>query len=191
MKAINLLPAQLRLTRKQSFVLSGIGIACVVVVIGFYVLGVQQQTRIEEVEAEKQQMLVQQQVQQQTVAGIVARQTRLDQFQQVVRLLQKQKKDWYTIITRMIDPEVLPPRTKIFQIEFDESAGTVGMEGQVPSTGALQSYVSFIRGMKSFEEVKPGALTSCGGTDTPGETCYQFSLKLVLWSQDESGDTKE
>jgi Tfp pilus assembly protein PilN len=182
MRPINLFPRQLRLSRRQTLVISAIGFLMCTGIVFVYVyahaINIQiqnQQQALIQIDGQKK-MIEDQRVK---TSG---NKLRAEQFRAVVTALQAERKDWFALLNSILGPATLPASARLSGIAFDEEARIVTINGQVSDTSALQSYIAFLRKQDLFAEVRSGALRNSGTSTETNEPVFQFTLQLYLYA---------
>lgn len=184
MKNINLLPKRYEITFKQKRGISYIaGMAVLAIAMIFLYVYIAKneisQLQMEREDIQKQITLLQ--------SGDVedAQLVKKLQLQQVARLLQLNKIDWFSILNTLI--ESLPPETQLFQLSFDEKDGKLKMSGQVSSFERFQQYIDYLRGTKErysntkiFKNVKVTNVTTNQADNSTQRESYEFTIEITL-----------
>ncbi len=184
MKNINLLPKRYEITFKQKRGISYIaGLAVLAITMIFLYVYIAKneisQLQMEQEGIQKQITLLQ--------SGDIedAQLVKKLQLQQVARLLQLNKIDWFSILNTLI--ESLPPETQLFQLSFDEKDGKLRMSGQVSSFERFQQYIDYLRGTKQrysdtkmFKNVKVTNVTTNQADNSTQRESYEFTIEMTL-----------
>lgn len=184
MKNINLLPKRYEITSKQKRGISYIaGLAVLAIAMIFLYVYIAKneisQLQMEQEDIQKQFTLLQS-------GGVEdAQLVKKLQLQQVVRLLQLNKIDWFSVLNTLI--ESLPPETQLFQLSFDEKDGKLRMSGQVSSFERFQQYIDYLRGTKQrysdtkmFKNVKVTNVTTNQADNSTQRESYEFTIEMTL-----------
>jgi Tfp pilus assembly protein PilN len=184
MKNINLLPKRYEITFKQKkgiFYIAGLAILAIAMIFLYVRIAEKEilQLQIEQDDIQKQLIVLQ--------SGVIedAQLVKKLQLQQVVKLLQLNKIDWFSILSTLIDS--LPPETQLFQLSFDEQDGKLKMSGQVSSFERFQQYIDYLRGTKQrysdtkmFKNVKVTNVTTNQADNSTQRETYEFTIEMTL-----------
>lgn len=184
MKNINLLPKRYEITFKQKkgiLYIAGLAILAIAMIFLYVRIAEKEisQLQMEQDDIQKKLTVLQ--------SGVIedAQLVKKLQLQQVVKLLQLNKLDWFSILETLVDS--LPPETQLFQLSFDEKDGKLKMSGQVSSFERFQQYIDYLRGTKQrysdakmFKNVKVTNVTTNQADNSTQRESYEFTIEMTL-----------